>query len=344
MKIECPHCHKAYNIPEDRIKKFGEHVVFPCPSCKGKIEIHLGKNQQEAAAASSPAGPQAPAGEAGGDVLKKRILKTISDLPPMPQVAQKARQLTADENASFSDLAKIIETDQAIAARVLKLANSSYYGVMGNVTSIQHASVVLGMKTLNELLTLACASSLLGSGLKGYGLSSGDLWKHSLATAGCARSIASKRNPGLMDDAFSTGLIHDCGKLILDKYIFERKTAFEDFMKEGNRSFLDAEKNILGFDHSQIAAEVCEKWQIPKKLTNAIQYHHNPSLLRFNELAYIVHAADAIALMSGIGSGIDGMMYQIDPKAMEFLGLESTQISILMAESAEYVEKTISNI
>lgn len=341
MKIECPHCHKAYNIPEERIKKFGDRVAFPCPSCKGKIEIDLSKKQPPPAAAAAPA--QAAAGEPSGEVLKKRILKTVSELPPMPQVAQKARELTSNENASFSDLAKIIETDQAIAARVLKIANSSYYGVMGNVTSIQHASVVLGMKTLNELLTLACASTFLGSELKGYGMSSGDLWRHSLATAGCARIIASKKKPDLMDDAFSVGLIHDCGKLILDRYIFEHKAAFEDYMRDGQKSFLDAEKQILGFDHSQIAAEVCEKWQIPKKLTNALQYHHNPSAVRGNELAYIVHAADAIALMSGIGSGIDGMMYQIDPKAMEFLGLDSTQISMLMAEAAEFVEKTISN-
>jgi putative nucleotidyltransferase with HDIG domain len=341
MKIECPHCKKAYNIPEDRIRKFGEHVVFPCPSCKGRIEVELGTGRQpETPAQATPAQPAEPAGE----VLKKRILKTVSDLPPMPQVAQKARELTLSEKSSFSDLARIIETDQAIATRVLKIANSSYYGVMGNVSSIQHASVVLGMKTLNELLTLACASTLLGSELKGYGMNAGDLWRHSLATAGCARSIAGKKNPGMVDDAFSAGLIHDCGKLILDRYVDERKPAFETFMQDGQRSFLDAEKNLLGFDHAQIAAEVCEKWQIPKKLISSIQYHHSPSQLRSNELAHIVHAADAIALMSGIGAGFDGMMYQIDAKAMEFLGLDSTQISMLMAEAAEYVEKTLSSL
>lgn len=340
MKIECPNCKKAYNIPEDRIRKFGERVVFPCPSCKGRIEVDLAAGKQpEAPAQGAPEFPAEPV----GDVLKKRILKTVSDLPPMPQVAQKARELTLSDKSSFSDLARIIETDQAIATRVLKIANSAYYGVMGNVSSIQHASVVLGMKTLNELLTLACASTMLGSELKGYGMNAGDLWRHSLATAGCARTIAAKKNAEMADDAFSAGLIHDCGKLILDRYIAERKAAFENFMQDGQRAFLEAERNLLGFDHAQIAAEVCEKWQIPKKLISSIQYHHNPSQARSNELANIVHAADAIALMSGIGAGFDGMMYQIDPKAMEFLGLDSNQISILMAESAEYVEKTLNS-
>ncbi len=338
MKVACPHCHKVYDIAEERLQQQCIPIVFPCPACKGKIELdgHVSAKAPEAAG-DQPSTTGLPSGE----VLKKSILKNLQELPPMPQVAQKARQLTSDEKSSFTDLAKIIETDQAIAARVLKLSNSPYYGVAGFVTSIQHASVVLGIKTLNELLTLACASSLLGSQLKGYGLDSGDLWKHSLAAAACARSLAKKKNPGLADDAFSAGLIHDCGKLILAPYIEERKTQFDDFMKDGQQSFLAAEKSILGFDHAQIAAAVCEKWQIPKKLILAIQYHHKPSGLQYNELAHIVHTADAIALMSGIGTGVDGMMYQIDKKAMEFLELSTDMISMLMAEATEYIEKTI---
>ncbi len=339
MKIECQHCHKTFDIPDERIRSFGEHVVFPCPECKASIEISLSQpgNRPEPAG-----GPQTPSEKAPtGDVLKKRILRTLKDLPPMPEVAQKARKVVSDESSNFTDLAKVIETDQAIAARVLKLSNSPYYGVRGSVTSIQHASVVLGMKTLNEVLTLACASSVLGSELKGYGQASGDLWKHSLAVAGCAKIIANSKNPGLADDAFSAGLIHDCGKLVLDEFVFERQGDFQKYMSEGNRTFPEAEKAVLGFEHADLAGEICDKWKIPKKLSIAIKYHHNPSRLQVNELAYIVHTADAIAMMSGIGAGIDGMMYQIDNMAAEFLELDNTRISKFMAETVEYVEKTL---
>jgi len=328
-------------VPEERLRSFGENVSFPCPACKTTIAVSLkaAHHKPEAAGVGQPL-----AGVLTGEALKRMIMRTLKELPPMPQVAQKARQLTADENASFTDLARVIETDQAIAARVLKLANSSYYGVAGTVTSIQHASVVLGMKTLNELLTLACASSMLSSQLKGYGLESGDLWKHSLAAAECARCLAARRNPDLTDDAFSAGLIHDCGKLILDAYVLERKEQFDRLVGDGQTTFLEAEKQILGFDHAELAADVCEKWQIPKKLTIAIQYHHMPSSLEYNELAYVVHAADSIALMSGIGSGIDGMMYRIDKKAMEFLELDNESVSMYMAQAVEYVEKTVSGV
>lgn len=180
---------------------------------------------------------------------KDRILDEIEDLPPMPQVAHKGRKIAADKTPSFKDLAIAIEGDQAIAAQVMKIANSTYYGVNSNVKSVQQASVVLGMETLHELLTLACASTLLGSELKGYELISGDLWQHSLATAFCSRNIALKVAPMFADDAFLAGLIHDSGKLILDSYVNERKDEFKEFLESGDQTFLDAEKSILGFDH-----------------------------------------------------------------------------------------------
>ncbi len=336
MEITCTHCSKKYNIPDERLKKFGSKLSFPCSACKKIIEISLEVQHPIKA-------PETDKNLPSGDVLKKSIMRTVSDLPPMPQVAQKARKVTADEKSSFKDLAAVIETDQAIAARVLKLANSSFYGQAGKVTALKQASVVLGMKTLNELLSLACAGSLLGPQLKGYGLESGDLWMHSLATAGCAKMLAEKKNPALIDDAFSAGLIHDCGKLILDKYILERLGQLGSDIDKGT-PFLKIERNMLGFDHAQIAAEVCEKWQIPKNITNAILYHHNPAAARSNELVNIVHAADAIALMSGIGAGIDGMLYEVDDKVMDFMGIGVDEIGMFIIEISDYVEQTTTSI
>lgn len=336
MKIICSHCKKSYDIPDERLAKLGSKVSFPCTACKEIIEISSSVRHPVKTA-------EPPKDLPTGEVLKKRILRTLDDLPAMPQVAEKARQIISKETSTFHDLAQVIETDQAIAARVLKLANSPYYGQAGKVTALQRASVVLGMKTLNELLTIACAGGLLGPQLKGYGLESGDLWLHSLAAAGCAKMIAAKHNPALADDAFSAALIHDCGKLILDKYILERQAAFGKYIDEG-KSFLAAEKDILGFDHAQLAADVCTKWLIPKNLATAIEFHHNPAAARGNELVNIVHAADGIALMSGIGSGIDGMLYEVDGNVMDALGISNETIGLLISDISEYVEKTTSEM
>lgn len=331
MRVPCPHCGKTYDIDADRLQQLGPAVQFPCQDCGKTFEIRC-----SGADADNPA-------EVPADILKKRILRTIEDLPPMPQVAIKARKVVADEGSSFADLAAVIQTDQAIAARVLKLANSSYYGAAGTVTSLQHASVLLGMRTLNELLTLACTSGLLGTELRGYGLAAGDLWRHSLAVAGCARSLAQRHNPDLAEEAFTAGLIHDSGKLILDCYIEERKSSFDAFLDGGGHSFLEAEQQILGFDHATIAFDVCQKWGIPQAIAKAILSHHNPVQALGHDLAVIVHAADAIALMSGVGAGVDGMCYRIDRRAMNALKLDDMAAGMYMAEAVEYVEKTISS-
>ncbi len=332
MKVECQNCHKVYNIPDERLR-MGKEIAFPCQACKATINLDLrSKSSQDEPPPSEPT--------LSNEDLKNKILRSVGNLPPMPQTVHKAREIMDNPNSSFQELAQVIETDQAVAAKVLKLANSTYYGLSGKVSSVQHASVVLGQKTLGELITVAGTSDVLDKTLAGYGMDSGDLWRHSMGVAFGSRIIAQKLNPSLSNDAFSVGLIHDGGKLILNQYIFERKEIFEEFLADGQQSFLDAEKDILGFDHSEIASEVCKSWNIPETLVTAIKYHHNPSQAGGDQLAYIVHMADAIAMMTGLGIGVDGMQYQLDEKAMEFLGLQEEDVGNIMTEVAVSVEDT----
>ena len=186
---------------------------------------------------------------------------------------------------------------------------------------------------------MAGSSTLLGKTLEGYKLDSGDLWGHSLTVAFGSRLIASKKKPDMENDAFAAGLIHDAGKLVLDAYIYERRDLFEEFVLNGEQTFLNAEKEILGFDHSEIAAEVCKTWKIPKSLNNAIRYHHHPSRAHGDELTNIIHVADSLALMSGIGAGVDGMLYKTDSKAIELLDLDEEALTEIITQTAETVEK-----
>ncbi|MBW1914842.1 MAG: HDOD domain-containing protein [Deltaproteobacteria bacterium] len=338
MEIVCPGCTKKLNIPDERLHALKSNVTIPCPSCKGDIEVDIQSKKSPSATFIHPEG------QLTGKELKEAILKSVGDLPPMPQVAQKARQVISNPDSNFKDLAKVIETDQAIAAKVLRMSNSAYYGSAGNISSIQQASVFLGTKALMELLNLACASGPLGKSLNGYDLESGDLWKHSLAVAAGSRIISRNIKPDLADDAFSAGLIHDVGKLILDSYIHEKKEAFNRVVREGKVTFPSAEKAVLGFDHAEIASEVCDKWKIPQHLSLAIRYHHNPLESEKNDLTYILHVADVTAMMTGIGGGLDGMLYRIDEKALDFLGFGHMDITLLMSEIAEYVSKTVESV
>ncbi|RPI78757.1 MAG: HDOD domain-containing protein [Desulfobacteraceae bacterium] len=333
MKIECSNCKKIYNIPEERLPK-DQSFAFPCQACKTVVEIDLRSVLPEAAG-SDPTEPNHPV----GDELKKKILKTVRDLPPMPQTVFKAREIMADPNSGFDTLARVLETDPAIATKILQLANSAYYGFVGKISSIQHATMVLGHKTLNEIVTMAGSLSVLGNEMPGYGLDPGELWQHSLGVAFASKMIARKKEPALEDDSFAAGLIHDMGKLVLDKYVVERRTDFQHVLLSAAGNFLAAEKQALGFDHAEIAAELCKNWNIPDSFAVAIRYHHQPSRSGESKLAHIIHMADVITLMSGIGTGIDGMQYSVDPETMPFLQLGEEDIPSLIAEVVESVQK-----
>jgi HD-like signal output (HDOD) protein len=348
VKVTCQACNKDYELPDNRLP-WGKTISFPCPGCKHAIKLDLRSRKPDA-------GPELKVEEAGfvgetdpaiGQALKKKIIKKVKDLPPMPQIVHKAREVMANPNSSFKDLAIVLVTDQAIATRTLKMANSAYYGLSGKVSSIQHASVVLGQKTLAELLTMAATSGLLNRELRGYGMEAGDLWRHSLAVAFGSRILAKKKRPGIEDSAFSAGLIHDSGKLVLDSYLLERKDLLKQILDNGAVAFHVAEKKLLGFDHSEIAAEVCKQWNIPAALATAIKYHHHPALSQNDELAYILYLADVIAMRIGLGTGAEITAYEscdVDEKVLEFLGIGHDDLDKTVTQVTASVQKTLAEL
>ena len=269
--------------------------------------------------------------------LKKTILAAVDNLPPMPDILHKARAIIANPNSSFKDLEKLIINDQAFAVKILKIANSSYYGRVKKVSSIQDATVTIGMNNLSELITIASASSLFKKALLGYELQAQALWRHSIGVAFGAKIIAGRKYPALANDAYSAGLIHDVGKLILDEYVYERKEAFQEFMYDGQETFLEAEKEILGFEHAEIAAKVCKKWNFPKSINVAIRYHHQPARLMSNKLAHIVYLADQITESTGME--IDGITLEISDNSLEVAGIQIDEIAQIMDEITEYVDQ-----
>lgn len=335
MKVECQKCRNKTDLPDDQLKTHGSSISFPCLTCGNTITINIKSRL------GSTAGDTADESLPNAAVLKQKVLSSVKDLPPMPQVAEKARKLVADPGSSFSDLAKIIETDQAIVARVLKLANSAFYGAVGKIASVQQASVVLGLKTLNELLTLACASGLLRKKLKGYDLKPEEMWKHSLAVAAGSRIIADMKFPSMSDDAFSAGLIHDVGKLILDPYIFEGKKIFKKALKTNKKSTFAVERETLGFDHSEIGSAVCQMWRIPREVTTAIRYHHEPLLSPEKDLAYVICAADMIALSIAESCEPEDAAKAMDKEALKFLGLKKADIVKITEEVKDYTDKIV---
>ncbi len=259
----------------------------------------------------------------------------------MPRIIHKARKIMDDPDSSMKDLADRIELVPAITVRILKVANSAFYCRREKVASIHDSVTILGVVTLSELLILACSSKLMGSALKGYGFSRESFWKHCLAVAFGSKAVADRKNLKSAGDAFTAGLIHDVGKLILDRYILERKDAFDIFMSDGNKTHSDAEKEILGVDHAEIATDVCEKWKIPRSVSAAIKRHHNPSGILGNELAYILNVSDHMANWSGFN--VDGISLEIGDTYEKKLDLSIDDVESTMDEMVDYVNKISSD-
>ena len=269
--------------------------------------------------------------------MMQKILAKVDELPPMPEVVFKAQTFLANPDSSVKELAALLETDQAIATQVLKMANSAFYGMSGRVSSIQHSALVLGYKNLGEIISVAGAQRSLEKKLPGYGLESEDLWRHSLSVALGSKIIASRRNPDLEMVAHTAGLVHDVGKIILDPFVLEKKEAFDSFLLQEQQTYLNAEQQILGFDHAEIAAEVCKKWSIPEVISSAIRYHHSPSSSLEVELADILHMADYISLMSGEGYEDCDYLYELEQGTMDYLDFDQNDISELTLELMESV-------
>ncbi|MDL2321673.1 HDOD domain-containing protein [Desulfosarcina sp. OttesenSCG-928-B08] len=338
MRVECNNCGKVMDLPDNRLP-MGKKVSFPCPACKTKLTLDLrGTPEQivdtlpEKALAPASTGKvvltplaERPSEELDGGDLKRKILGSIKDLPAMPKVIYKAREIMDNPMAGFKEVAEVIEADQAIAAKVLQVANSAYYGLSGMVSSIHQATVVLGHKTLEQLIILVSSSSLLGAQLKGYRMNSGDLWKHALSVALCSQLIAKDRAPVLENDAFSVGLIHDAGKLVLDRYLLQRKEQVDAVLAAG-ASFLEAEQKVLGFDHTEMASDLCAQWKLPENHISAMRHHHRPSDSDGNQLAFIVHTANYIAMQTELDTRNDARLYTLDSQAMDLLMLDETDL------------------
>ncbi len=271
--------------------------------------------------------------------LKSTILRSLVKLPPMPMVILKVRETMADPDAGLRDLARIVQNDQALVAKVLAVANSAYYGISGQVSSLQHAAVMLGLTTLGHVITVAAGAALLSRELKGYGIGALSIWRHSLSTALCARQIAAERFAGAENDAFMVGLLHDAGKVVLDPFLLERISAAGSPETQAPRASLEAEKELLGFDHAEIMARACRFWRFPDAFESAIRFHHRPSESSGSALAHMVHLGNFLSHRAGFGHRGPMPAGKLEAGTLAFLQIRDTELDDFQAAMTAEIAK-----
>jgi putative nucleotidyltransferase with HDIG domain len=266
------------------------------------------------------------------------IVSKVDDMKVLPEIINKIISLTEDPDSTVEDMEKAILDDQILTTKILRLANSAYYGYARKISTISQATVLLGFQAIKSIALASTVSIFLTSELKGYSLEKNELWTQSQTCAIVSRYIAKHIKYPSPEEAYVAGLLRDIGKTILNQHMEKEYSEVLNLIEEGNISFLEAEKAILGFDHAEIGEKVAEKWNLPKALVDSIGHHHTPEDSNINELLVsIVHVADAITMMMGVGLGLDGLAYSLSPVAIDALGLTEIDFDNIISNVSDLV-------
>ena len=252
------------------------------------------------------------------------LVRQVRDLPALPETVVRVMRLADDPKSGIVDVAKVLAPDQALAARVLKLANSAFYGSSRRIATVSDAVVILGMRTTRNLVMAASCEALLENEVAGYCLPRGALLRHSLACASAAQALARRTQYRGMEEAFVAGLLHDLGKVVMNAYLRDQFIQVLMQAASGEMTYAEAERTVFRFDHAEAGACLLERWNLPASLVAAVRYHHTPlEAPGDHPLPCLVHVADAICMTLGIGLGLDGLAYMLQPDALSILGLTS---------------------
>ncbi len=270
------------------------------------------------------------------------IIQNVEQLPSLPDVVSKIINMVNDPDVSFKHVADEIAKDQAITANILKLCNSAYFSKGKEISSIDRAIVILGLKEVKDIVVIATTKAVLNKVIVGYDLARGELWKHGVAVAMLAKKIATECNQkAIADIAFTGGIIHDVGKTVLALFVQSTFKEILNTVTEKSITFQEAEKVVMGFDHQQIGEQVAIKWKFPKVLQSIVRYHHEPMNAPDDHkmIVSIVHIANTLCLMAGIGIGSDGLYHELNYDAIKLLSLKDSELEKLFADIPELMMK-----
>lgn len=259
---------------------------------------------------------------------KGRILEA-KNLPALPAAVTEITRLMNDPNSSTEQISKVIERDQALAAKVLKMVNSPIYGFPGRISNIKHTLVLLGVNVIKGIIISSAIFDSMNKSMLG-------LWEHSVACSLASVEIARAAKLENPEEYSVMGLLHDIGKMVFSMQIPKARQEVDALVKKEDIMFRDAEKRVLGFGHEKINVWLCEHWNLPLNLKEGMIYHHSPLSAEFHpEAASVVHLADFMARVFECGSGGDDNVPPLDANALRVLDLNHSIIKNVLDELAD---------
>lgn len=259
------------------------------------------------------------------------IQRAIEDIRPIPQVALKVLRIIEDGSFDICKVAEEVKKDQVISARTIQLCNSAMFSKRNDVISIDHALVFLGHDLFIKLVISAAVQSYYNQSGNGYSLCKGGLYHHAIGTAMIAEKIASMTGKAVPGVAYTAGLLHDIGKVVLDQNIAAAYPMFYRKFQDRQSEIIDVETSILGTDHTRVGELLAKKWSMPESLTNVIRYHHRPEESGENApLTTIIYMADLLMSRFHAGLELERMGTANLPDSLRRLDLSAEQFHHLV--------------
>ncbi len=267
--------------------------------------------------------------------IKRRYLNSIRNLPSIPVVMFEVTKLLDNPMTSTHELGKIISKDQGLTAKILTVANSPLYGLPRKVSTIEFAIVVLGFEQIKNIVVALSMIEAFNTKDKDD-WHRRDFWIHSLTTAVGAKRIADDLGLAKTGEAFTAGLLHDLGISVIQRYFNKEFKKIIEVVQESEITFLDAEMQILGMTHQDVGRFLAERWNLPESLSEAIAFHHNPSLTEnWKNLTAVIHLADYMTHKVGTGNYLWDKEYILDQNIVTILNLGSDSYLEKLIETYE---------
>jgi len=276
----------------------------------------------------------------------RAAISEISHIATLPEITLRIIELVEDPKSTAQDLHEVISNDPALSSRILKVVNSSFYGLPGQIGSINRAIVLLGLNAVKNIAIAASLAKLFRGGDLTSSFSAKRLWTHSNAVAAASKIISDALKLGLSDEAFLAGLMHDIG--IMVEMQFDRNKLIEVVDTLGVDSsgvpavdMLGIEDRVFGADHQSFGSALCEKWKFPPSFAHVTGFHHNPlgAPEESRRLTCIVYVADRIvADLAADGFRMDLLDTSIAPDVRDELGLTSERLEGIRASLEERLQ------
>jgi putative nucleotidyltransferase with HDIG domain len=264
-------------------------------------------------------------------ITLEQAVANVRDLPSLPLVVMELISSFEDDTIGMAELAARIARDQALAAKTLRLANSSFYGLQSRVKTIDQALAVLGFDSVRALVTAAgVIASFNAAGAAGFDFPA--FWRHAIGTAVCARRLAKLAGCN-QEAAFVSGLLHDIGRLVLVTRFPRQYGAALAFRRTHDCDMLLAERSMLGIDHAVVGRTLAQHWKFPELIQRSIGHHHAPMRDDLGDIPSVVHVANVIVHALDLAGDPDEQVPHIAQPAWDSLRLEAPALERLCVET-----------